>query len=534
MKKSTYASWGPRALVRSLAAVAAMALVSAASSAYGQLAPGAPTDGFTFETWESGLANATDIAFLSDGRAVITLKGGTNGEVVVKQGDMLKRMAATIMLNRGGQNEQGLLGVVVDKDDNLYFYASAGDTANKHKVYKATIGADNVITVNTEMPIVDQGLEGPANHDGGGMIIHKDQLYIGVGDTGNNNTPPTNKYGTCLNKANGKILRVNLDGSVPQDNPLSDVAEVTGCPSRNADFAMLPPDKRIYAWGFRNPWRFWIDPETDLLWIGDVGEGAREEITLGGKGVHHGWPFYEGDVMYNGFGDVDNCMALTPATACTAPIEAYPRDVGQSVTGGLIPPKGCGWGEYESKYFFGDYDSDRMWTLDVNADRRGVAADSRTLFANVAGPTSFRMGPDGAMYIVSHKESSITRLAPKNIPDTCKAAAPPDAGAGSPDAGQGGAGGAMGGGGAAGSGSGGSAGGASGGAAGGSSGGRAGSGGGSSGSGGAGTPAGGGDDGGGCSCDLGGRPPARSGAIWLGLALAAATLGRRRRQRRTR
>jgi len=63
------------------------------------------------------------------------------------------------------------------------------------------------------------------------MVIHNGQLYIAVGDTGANAAIPKNKYGSCLNKPNGKILRVNLDGTVPADNPLSNVAEVTACAS---------------------------------------------------------------------------------------------------------------------------------------------------------------------------------------------------------------------------------------------------------------------------------------------------------------
>ena len=62
--------------------------------------------------------------------------------------------------------------------------------------------------------------------------MHKGQLYIGVGDTGANATPPVNKYGACLNKPNAKILRVNLDGTIPTDNPLVDLAMVTGCADR--------------------------------------------------------------------------------------------------------------------------------------------------------------------------------------------------------------------------------------------------------------------------------------------------------------
>ena len=92
----------------------------------------------------------------------------------------------------------------------------------------------------------------------------------------------------------------------------------------------MPPDKRIYAWGLRNPWRFWIDPETDLLWIGDVGEAAEEEITVGGKGANHGWPFYEGKTRYPApLGGLSDCKQMTPSTDCTAPQEAYTHDVGR-------------------------------------------------------------------------------------------------------------------------------------------------------------------------------------------------------------
>ena len=240
----------------------------------------------------------TDIAFLSDGRAVVLRKDGRGLVVVARRHAMIKQRGRMLTVDIG--SEKGLLGVVIDGDDNLYFYASTGDdNANKHKVYKARAAADGTVTVDLANPIVTGGLEGPANHDGGGMVIHKGQLYIGVGDTGANNTPPQNKYGACLNKPNGKILRVNLDGTIPADNPLTALAMVTGCADRDRrHFEMAPPDKRIYAWGFRNPWRFWIDPQTDLMWIGDVGETTQEEITVGGKGSNHGWPFDEGTVKY--------------------------------------------------------------------------------------------------------------------------------------------------------------------------------------------------------------------------------------------
>src|SRR5262249_25390146 len=152
-----------------------------------------------------------------------------------------------------------------------------------------------------------------------------------VGDTGSNSSPPTNKYGSCLNKGNGKILRVNLDGTVPSDNPLRGIPSVSACDTPLGPWTTAAPDPRIFAWGLRNPWRFWIDPATSLLWIGDVGEVTEEEISVGGGNQHYGYPFVEGNQVW---GDVDgmNCATLSPSRPCTPPVYAYPRSEGQTIT----------------------------------------------------------------------------------------------------------------------------------------------------------------------------------------------------------
>jgi glucose/arabinose dehydrogenase len=345
-------------------------------------------------------------------------------------------------------SEKGLLGVVRDAADNVYFYASTGtETVNKHHVYKGKVAGDGAITLEAK-PIESGGLEGPANHDGGGLIIHKNQLYIGVGDTGLNATPPTNKYAQCLNKANGKILRINLDGTLPADNPLNDTVLATGCSMPNYGLYELdPPDRRVYAWGLRNPWRFWIDPETDLLWVGDVGEATQEEISVGPKGSNFGWPFVEGTMQYTfGVGGLKDCSALVPA-GCVPPQHTYPRGAtGSAVVGGLIPPRGCGWGAFEKRYFFADYQKNLGWTLDVAPDRRSAVPDSVKAAFDLPQPVSIRLGPDGALYIMS-AQGLVKRLAPKSIPAGCNAYAVPaadggadaavdgDAAAGTPDGG---------------------------------------------------------------------------------------------------
>ena len=396
------------------------AAVAAGGQAEAQLAPGEPSDQLLLSNWFILTVGVTDVAFVSDGRGIITMK---TGEVVVALPDGTPQKRNAFNFTVDSASEKGLLGVVRDEDDNLYFFASTGvTTTDKHAVYKGRVAVDGTVTVDLLHPVVSGGLEGPANHDGGGMVIYNHQLYIGVGDTGLNATPPQNMTGECLNKANGKILRVNLDGSVPADNPLVDVPLVTGCATpMGGTYTLLPPDKRIFAWGLRNPWRIWMDAATALLWIGDVGEVTEEEITLGGKGVNHGWPFNEGNVKYDRqLGGLSDCKQMTPSTECTPPQYSYPHNAAAaSVTGGLIPPKGCGWGAYENRYFFSDYDTSRLSTLDVASDRRSVIPNSRRELGGTPTVVSFRMGFGGAMYLVSNDNAAIFKIVPKSVPASC-------------------------------------------------------------------------------------------------------------------
>jgi MYXO-CTERM domain-containing protein len=426
------------------AGLLAAAWLVAAPDAFAQatLTAGDAADAFTSTVLADGLSQPTDMAELPDGRVVVTQRLG-DVAVVNTNGDIVE--AGHITVSPDFQ-EQGLLGVIADPDfatnNLLYFYASVepSDVKNKHKVYKIKLGADGKLDAARDT-VISMGLRassmssdgGFGNHNGGGLIIHKGQLYVAVGDSGHNATPPTNRFGTCLNVTNGKILRVNLDGSVPADNPLSNESMVTGCTDWNKDLAMQPPEKRIFAWGFRNPYRFWIDPHTDRLWIGDVGETTKEEIAIGapisgdgGKGQHFGWPFWEGTRHYTPdgtdkqtFQPANSCMGVMPARECIPAVYDYGHDGGNNcVIGGLIP-EGCGWAApWTSRYFFGDNGSGRIWTIDVNANRDGVVSGSVKDFAKSGGIGSFRMGAKGVMYLAEVSGGKVTKITPKGLDPT--------------------------------------------------------------------------------------------------------------------
>ncbi len=380
------------------------------------------------QAWVTDASNATDVAFHTDGRAVITRK---TGEITIRKanGDLVEIIGK--FPNLDTTSEKGLLGVVADPgvatNGTFYFYASDGPIIDdRHRVYKGVLHDDNSLAIDLDNPIVGAprgvgpGLEGPANHDGGGLFIYKGQLYVGVGDTGANSEPPTNKYSSCLNKGNGKILRVNLDGSVPNDNPLVTEDMVTSCRSSGAEWSTDAPDRRVFAWGLRNPWRFFIDPKTGLLWIGDVGETEREEISVGSSGMHFGYPFIEGNLdqsMENGELRLDMMCDenFAPPRPCTAPVYDYGHDQGQSVTGGVIP-SGCGWSNAfggKTYYLFADYAQNWLRALEVRPDHKGVVSATPADFAKVSGgPASIRQGPDGAIYVVYYGSGTLTRIAP--------------------------------------------------------------------------------------------------------------------------
>ncbi len=152
-------------------------------------------------TYVTGATGATDIAFSGDGRAVVTRK---SGQIVVRRADgMVNVVLYPFPPTLDTGSEKGLLGVVADPDvatnRTFYFYVSNGPTNDKHRIYRAVLSANPTADASFAVdptPVlalsrgVGPGLEGPANHDGGGMVIYNGQLYVGVGDTGFNATPP--------------------------------------------------------------------------------------------------------------------------------------------------------------------------------------------------------------------------------------------------------------------------------------------------------------------------------------------------------
>jgi glucose/arabinose dehydrogenase len=275
--------------------------------------------------------------------------------------------------------ERGLLGLAFHPQflTNGFFYVyysappATGGQDNLSVVSRFQVSADpNVADPNSELRLLtfDQPF---SNHNGGCLVFGPDgKLYISSGDGGGNGDPAGN--GQSLTTLLGKILRLNPDGSIPSDNPFVGM----GAGVR----------EEIWAYGFRNPWRISFDPSTGL-WAGDVGERSIEEIDLVTRGGNYGWSLFEGLQDFNNPGQM-------PIETTEQPVLTYDRDLGASVTGGVVY-RGTALPELSGRYIYGDFVSGRVWALTFDGQQ---VTENEELF-EVPGNTSFGTDQAGEVLI---------------------------------------------------------------------------------------------------------------------------------------
>ena len=250
-------------------------------------------------------------------------------------------------------DERGLLGMTFhpnyENNGKFYVYYSAPKTGpgiNHESIlaqYTVTLDNPNVADPNSEYIIfrIDQP---ESNHNGGQIEFGLDgYLYIGLGDGGG----AGDQHGIIGNGQNinislGKILRIDVDGgnpyTIPSDNP----------------FVGTDGLDEIYAFGFRNPWKFSFDRLNGELFVGDVGQDLWEEVDIVIKGGNYGWRIMEGTHFYDE--DLLYYLGLT-IEDLEMPIHDYSHDLGKSITGGYVYRKNTSSNLY-NKYIFGDWSSD--------------------------------------------------------------------------------------------------------------------------------------------------------------------------------
>ncbi|NUN13896.1 MAG: PQQ-dependent sugar dehydrogenase [Myxococcales bacterium] len=300
----------------------------------------------------------------------------------------------------GATGEGGLLGLAFHPNyvANGYFYINYTTTISSQfrtRISRFSVSANpNVATSTSEKILLD--IPQPyANHNGGMIAFGPDgNLYIGMGDGGSACDP----LGSGQNKMSllGKILRIDPDTlttgkqyGIPADNPFA--SGQGGAPE-------------VYAWGMRNPWRFSFDALTGALWVGDVGQGVREEIDVVQKGGNYGWKVREGSIC-------QPASAFCNPGPCTQvgmidPVAEYTHAYGQSVTGGYVY-RGSEVPKMYGTYVYGDYVSKALFYYPYESG-------GPPSVPNAIGPSniaSFGVDQNNELYLVGYT-GGIWKLAP--------------------------------------------------------------------------------------------------------------------------
>ena len=295
--------------------------------------------------------------------------------------------------------EMGLLGMAFHpafpSDPRVYlsYTHDSGGLLSRLSEFRTRDGG---LTLDPASEVVLLSVPQPAaNHNGGNIAFGPDGfLYIGFGDGGSGGDP----WGSIGNGQNllttlGKILRIDIGGTtgtvpyrIPAGNPYAGNA-----PCNAGSGTQSCPE--IYAYGFRNPWRWSFDRANGELWVGDVGQNSREEVDRVTNGANYGWRCFEGTAPYN--------SACGPnAASSRPPVAEYGRSAGQSITGGYVY-RGTAIPALVGRYVFADFVTGRLWHIarDTPPTLDLTQAPSLATGLSIA---SFAEGVDGELYVVNH------------------------------------------------------------------------------------------------------------------------------------
>ena len=234
------------------------------------------------------------------------------------------------------------------------------------------------------------------NHNGGMLQFGADgYLYASVGDGDPGVLNRAGAFAQRLDVLLGNIIRIDPRRgdpyAVPMDNP----------------FLAVPGARpEVWAYGLRNPWRFWIDSETDLLYVPDVGSTSREEINVvsrSGRGANFGWPCFEGTVVFDETVSCDGAVS---------PLLEYPREGGACAVVGGVVVRDARLPILSGRYLYGDYCTGAITSIVVAGGR---VTDSGSLGLVVPALASFGVDALGRVYVMS-LGGDVYRLDPRPAP----------------------------------------------------------------------------------------------------------------------
>jgi glucose/arabinose dehydrogenase len=353
------------------------------------------------ETVAAGLQNPWALAFLPGGRFLVTERPGRL-RVVGRDGTLGAAVAGLPQIAAGGQG--GLLDVVLDSDfarnRSLYFCFSepaASGSGNSTALARATLSADDTRLDNVKVIFSQQPKVASSAHFGCRIVESRTpglngradgKLFLALGERFSRKEDAQK-----LDNHHGKVVRINKDGSVPQDNPFVS--------TRGA----LP---EIWSYGHRNPQGATLTP-AGVLWLQEHGPQGGDEINLPKAGANYGWPAITYGENYGG-GKIGE--GLTRKAGMEQPLHYWTPSIAPSGMAFLTSERyGKSW---QGNLFVGSLKFSYLDRIELSEPFGGQVRKESKLLTEVGERIrDVRQGPDGLLYVLTDsRDGKLIRLLP--------------------------------------------------------------------------------------------------------------------------
>ena|GEM_PF-280925 len=360
------------------------------------------------------------VTFAPDGRMFIWQKNGIVR--IYKDGALLGQPFIDISSKVNNFHDRGLLGFALDPDfatngyAYLFYTYEDGSTPNNGaktaQLIRVTADPANpdVALPSSEVVLLGSITTPPcSSHPAGSDCIPADAishtvgmirfladgtLLLSNGDGADFNVVDALALrAQDLNSYAGKILRIRPDGTAPSDNPFYD-----GTNSIRS---------KVYAYGLRNPYRFFVDLATGRAYYGDVGWNSWEEVNTG-RGVNFGWPCYEGNSQQPQYQSAFAQCRNLPASAVTNPFYTYSHAEGATIIVGPVYTATAYPSPYQRNLFIADFTN--QWIRRIVLDAAGNLVSVAEFATGVGGIVHMELGPDGMLYYVDILSGAVRRI----------------------------------------------------------------------------------------------------------------------------
>ena len=337
----------------------------------------------TIDTLATGLENPWGMAFLPDGRILIAERPGRLR--VFALGELRDTPVQGIpdIWDRG---QGGLLDVVLhpDYDENGWIYLAyaspRGDGGNTSVSRGRLVG-----NTFTDVELIFQGepATGAGQHFGSRIVFDDEgYMFTTIGDRGVMHNAQT------LENHNGKVIRLYDDGSVPSDNPFTDVEDAK---------------PEIWSYGHRNIQGMGIHPESRLLWAHEHGPKGGDEINLIRKGLNYGWPEVTHGVNYNGTIITEDTTSL----GMEDPVLHWTPSIAPCGMAFVDSDRYPGW---KSNMLVGALAGQHIHRVVLEGNE---VVHTEYLLEGFARFRDVRQGPDGYIYVLTEAPGLFFRIVPR-------------------------------------------------------------------------------------------------------------------------